>query len=275
MQFYKLEGVRLKVKLKERASTSRKCLKYGTTWNAHCRNDEGKGSKQKRKKSEVSIFYKFITFDRNPVFDFLQNERLRRLVKMIDFDSNENTVALDIGCGCGQLTRFLADQINGTVIGIDASKINLKWALGHPKTEFILSDINHLPFRINSIDMVVCASVLEHVKEIGDALKEIRNSMKNNGYLVAGYPIETNLFVVLVKLFRSDWMKIRDPKFLGKENFDRSPETHKQSFMTIRSLLQRQFIFICREKLFFNLPDAISWYECAKMKKRNYYAKTL
>ncbi|MGD0072504.1 MAG: class I SAM-dependent methyltransferase [Candidatus Bathyarchaeia archaeon] len=273
-----MEELYLKLNLREGASADSKCSKYRTTWNMHCCINERKGSKQKRKKGELSVFHKFWTFDKNPVFDLLFNERLRRLIKIIDFDSNEYRVGLEIGCGGGYFSRYLAHQINGTVVGVDLSKAALyygkfltEWgALGHTEAEFVLADANHLPFGTNSFDLVVCASVFEHIKELRGALKEIENSMRNNGNLVAGYPIEMKLFLVLVKLFTPQHMKIRNPKILGEENFDRNPDTHKQSFMTIRSLLQQQFILTHREKFFFTiLPDAISWYECVKMKKRN------
>jgi ubiquinone/menaquinone biosynthesis C-methylase UbiE len=232
---------------------------------------------RERKKSDTSFFHKFASFGKNPVLNFLFNYRLSLLVNLIDFESNENYVGLDVGCGSGYISRYIAYQTGGTVVGIDLSKENLyrgkfriEWGdLSHTKTEFLLADINHLPFRTNSFDLVFCASVFEHLKELRTALKEIKNSMTNNGSLVAGYPIEMVPFIVLIKLFKPDYMKIRDPKILGKELFGKSPDTHKQSFTTIRNFLEEQFIVSARQKSFFAiLPDAISWYECAKMKKK-------
>jgi ubiquinone/menaquinone biosynthesis C-methylase UbiE len=134
--------------------------------------------------------------------------------------------------------------------------------------EFIRSDITHLPFKKNSIDLVVCVSVLEHLNDLEGAIKEIENSMRKDGTLIAGYPIETSLFKALLRLFLPSGLIIRDSRILGKEKFERSPETHKQSFTTIRSLLQTHFLRMQREKSFFTmLPDPISWYECVKMNK--------
>jgi len=92
--------------------------------------------------------------------------------------------------------------------------------------------------------------------------------MKKDGILIAGYPIETSLFKALLRLFLPSGLVIRDPRIWGKEKFERSPETHKQSFTTIRDLLQKYFLKVQREKSFFTmLPDQISWYECVKMNK--------
>jgi ubiquinone/menaquinone biosynthesis C-methylase UbiE len=237
---------------------------------------------QRGKLSRLPFFFEFTNFPmpaRVPfLVDFLQNERLRRLVQMIDFSSYRECIGLDIGCGCGYLTQYLAHRLNGILIGIDISRDYLlsakirtrdeKPTLG--KIEFIHCDITHLPFRKDSIDLVVCASVLEHVNDLEGAVKEIKDSVRKRGSLIAGYPIETSLFKALLKLFAPYGLVIRDPRILGKEEFERSPETHKQSFTTIRSLLQKYFLKVQTKKFFFTmLPDQISWYECVKMNKEN------
>ena len=269
-----IEEIFLKSNLKARGLIKLKCMNCLPTLNVQTGIDK---NKQKRKKGEFTGFHKFYTFDKKPFFNFLFNDRLRRLIRIIDFESNKSCVGLDIGCNVGHFSRYLAYQINGTVIGTDLSRESLyrgkfltNWGdFGHTDTEFILADVNHLPFRNRSFDLVVCASVLEHIRDLSGALTEIGNAMKDNGNLVAGYPIESDLFLLAVKLFRPNWMAIRDPKMLGRENFDKNPSTHKQSFTIKRSLLQQKFLFIYREKSFFTiLPDAMSWYECAKLKKK-------
>ena len=208
-------------------------MKCGATWYMHPHINGQEENKQKRKKGELSVFQKFGTFDKNPVLNLLFNDRLRRIVRIIGSDTNEYRVGLEIGCGGGDLSRYLASQINGTVIGVDLSNAALYYAksltqmgaLGHAKIEFVLADANHLPFKTNSFDLVVCVSVFEHIKELSGALKEIEKSMRNNANLVAGYPIEMKLFLLLVRLFTPEHMKIRDPKILGEEHFRRSPHT--------------------------------------------------
>jgi 2-polyprenyl-6-hydroxyphenyl methylase/3-demethylubiquinone-9 3-methyltransferase len=105
---------------------------------------------------------------------------------MIDFSSNRKCIGLDIGCDVGYLTRYLAHRLNGIMIGIDVSRDNSlsakiraryeKPTLGN--IEFIHSDTTHLPFKKDSVDLVVCASVLEHVNDLEGAIKEIKDSMR-------------------------------------------------------------------------------------------------
>ena len=208
------------------------------------------------------------------LIDFLQNERLRRLIPLIDFSSNRENIGLDIGCGAGYLVQYLAHQLNGIVIGIDVSKGLLQYAKnkaqldGIGNIEYILCDITRLPFKNDSIHLVVCTSVLEHINDLENVIKNIRLLMSKKGVLIAGYPIETKLFISLLGLLAPHGLIIRDPRLLGEENFRKSPETHKQSFVTIRNLLQKNFLLVQRKKLFFTiLPDILSWYEYVKMNK--------
>ena len=233
---------------------------------------------QEQKTSSPSIPAEFGIFpmpSRVPfLIDFLQNERLRRLIPMIDFSSNGECIGLDIGCGAGYLVNYLAHRLNGTMIGIDVSKGLVRHAKssahlnGIDNIEYILCDITRLPFRKDSFDLVVCTSVLEHISDLENVIMDIKLSMSKNGVLIAGYPIETKLFISLLRLLAPYGLIIRDPRILGEEEFQKSPETHKQSFVIIRSLLQQHFLIVQRKKLFFTtLPDPLSWYEYVKMNK--------
>jgi hypothetical protein len=92
--------------------------------------------------------------------------------------------------------------------------------------------------------------------------------MRQKGNLIAGYPIEGSIFMALLKIFLPLGLYVRDPRILGKERFESSPETHKQKFSDIRNSLQKLLIIKKREKSFFTfLPDQLSWYECVKMTK--------
>lgn len=52
----------------------------------------------------------------------------------------------------------------------------------------IVGDIHNLPFKDNSIDAILCMSVLEHVEEPSRAVKEIYRSLKPGGYCFAQVP---------------------------------------------------------------------------------------
>lgn len=260
------------------------CLKCGNVWGVSSDFSDIESDylwTGERRKLLGFEFKKFSMRARlpNSIVNYLFNDRLRRLAKMIDSNRRREYVGLDIGCGTGYFTQYLAQKFSGIVVGIDVSKKDLSRAkirtrlnssskkpANHRVPEFVQSTVTHLPFREDSIDLVFCASVLEHIKDLDAAIKEVKFSMKNKAKLIAGYPIEGRLFMFLLKVFLPLGLKIRDPIILGKEHFEKSPETHKQKFTEIRASLLKYFVREKREKSFFTfLPDEFSWYECVKM----------
>ena len=215
--------------------------------------------------------------------NFLFNYRLRRLLRMIDCSSDDEYVGLDLGCFEGYFTQFLANYLNCSMIGADISKQDLrraKWSVRNNadnqeynssvSIDFVCCDMTHLPFRENSINLVVCVSVLEHAIQLERVVKEIAYSIVEKGIFVAGYPIETSLFNALLRIFLPSGLVIRDPRIMGKEKFETNPETHKQSFTNIRLSLQKFFFVDQMSKSFLEfLPDQVSWYETAKMIKKS------
>ena len=264
--------------LKQQQKVTLKCLLCGKVWYVFDNFDDIKDDEEKRDTRKPSVFLQYAIFHKNTFLNFLFNYRLTRLAKMVSVKT-DNCIGLDIGCQGGYFSNYLAELINRSFIGIDVDKLALNRAQlftrlrsklypGSSDLEFVLADINHLPFRENSFQVVVCGSVLEHVKNLGKAMEQISNVLENNGSFVAGYPIETDLFITLVRLIQPDWMNIRDPKIVGQKKFLCDPDTHKQSFVAIRKVLQQHFLIVKREKSFFTvLPDYLSWYECAAMQK--------
>jgi len=264
-----------------------KCQECGKVWSvtSDFSDIEVPGFLSTKNVKNAGVFIKFKKPVRNPIVNFMFNERLRRIAAMVDCSFNRKCIVLDLGCAEGYFTQWLAQRINGMVIGVDASRracirAKLRAHYGtlasHAVMEIVHADITRLPFREGSIDAVVCASVLEHVKNLEGAVKQIRDSVKKGGILIAGYPIETMVFLAIFRLLASlplhrDLGKcVRDPRIFGKNAFMKSPETHKQTFQTIRALLQKHFLILKKEKCFFTIfPDLMSYYECAKMVKRS------
>ncbi len=263
------------------------CLKCGKVWSVLSDLSDIESNDLRNQKSSNLLgfeFEKFYVRSRlpNSLINYLYNDRLRRLFKMVDFSSERKYVGLDVGCSAGYFTQFLTERLSGIVVGIDVSKVDLSRAKIRTRlsasskksairgtVEFVRSTINYLPFREDSIDFVFSASVLEHIKDLDGAVKEIESLMKKEGSLIVGYPIEASLFMAFLKLFLPVGLYIRDPRISGKEKFEKNPGTHKQKFTDIRLLLQKHFVIVHKEKSFFTfLPDQVSWYECVKMTKR-------
>ena len=196
---------------------------------------------------------------------------------MINFESKKNSsarIVLDLGCGRGYFSRVLSLQF--ITIGLDIVKGFKVQVQGRfKKLDFILADMSFLPFRSHSVDIVVCASVLEHFQNLDGVVKKIKDVLKRDGIFIAGYPVETKFFKFIWRLVSPCSFRFIDqsqtywcnPDTGKQECYWESPHTHKQDYKTIRNVLRRHFKILQKEKLPFNtFPDSITYYECIKMR---------
>jgi ubiquinone/menaquinone biosynthesis C-methylase UbiE len=93
--------------------------------------------------------------------------------------TNPKTI-LDVGCGTGYLTNIIQNTIDADIVCCDWDLTRLSFAKKWFNLETILADINYLPFKTSSFDMVIAMEIIEHIPNKGDALSEIgRVSEKN------------------------------------------------------------------------------------------------
>ncbi|MEM1582439.1 MAG: class I SAM-dependent methyltransferase [Candidatus Bathyarchaeia archaeon] len=101
--------------------------------------------------------------------------------------SNKGFLVADIDCSTGTLTKVFS-LISGT-FGLDLDKNKLRYAKRlYPSLDFICADIHHLPLKDNSVDLVICSSVLEFIRNLETGVKEIKRILRTRGTIVAGYP---------------------------------------------------------------------------------------
>jgi len=87
--------------------------------------------------------------------------------------------AVDIGCGPGQILKKLSARLPAwKFCGVDRSFTMIRLASetegsANGSVRFVLGDGNALPFRDASFDLVLCNSVLHHMKEPSRLLAEI------------------------------------------------------------------------------------------------------
>jgi ubiquinone/menaquinone biosynthesis C-methylase UbiE len=98
--------------------------------------------------------------------------------------ARRSTLWLDLGCGAGTYTRFLAEQ-GLSVIGIDYSLPSLVKARARsaPGISWVTGDATRLPIREGSIDGVLCFGVLQAVAASEPVLQAIAGAMKPAGTL--------------------------------------------------------------------------------------------
>ena len=120
----------------------------------------------------------------------------------IDFDKlpiKPGSRILDIGCGHGRHTgaavRFKDVVAMGTDIEFDCvvetkNKLKFHEKLGEVQGRWALSvsDIECLPFRNQYFDVIICAEVLEHIRDHDNALRELRRVLKPGKTLAISVP---------------------------------------------------------------------------------------
>jgi SAM-dependent methyltransferase len=90
----------------------------------------------------------------------------REALDALSLDTCERV--LDVGCGEGALTRVLAEECPGEVIGCDRDRDLLRKVEGPA----VQADADSLPFRDDSFDLVVCQALLINLPDPEAAARE-------------------------------------------------------------------------------------------------------
>ena len=92
-------------------------------------------------------------------------DRYKKVVdKLLKLCDKKTMTILDCGCGSGIYARYLEEK--GCLchyVGCDINATSLKSAYHGQSTEYVLCDIQRLPFRDGSAEVVLCSEVLEHL----------------------------------------------------------------------------------------------------------------
>jgi ubiquinone/menaquinone biosynthesis C-methylase UbiE len=185
---------------------------------------------------------------KNPIVRYTFTERFLKALKL-SYDKILNSkIVVEIGPGPGYLFPTFSSFCS-LVVGLDIedrmlralkymiSKENLR------NVSLIKGDILKLPFKENSVNLVVCMSVLEHISL--QAVSELHRITKAGGSLIAGIPIDTSFSRV------------------GRDVFGVGGHKHLvNGYKEIRAELKKFFTITRKEKLPLNiLPDIFSLYE--------------
>jgi 2-polyprenyl-3-methyl-5-hydroxy-6-metoxy-1,4-benzoquinol methylase len=124
----------------------------------------------------------------NPFMRILLSNFLRTITNLAGSIPGQRL--LDAGCGEGySINALLQKHPHVFFTGIDNRIEALVLARIHyPEGRYVGADILRLPFKDNSFDLVVCAEVIEHIKQYQEAFKELRRVTA--GYCVISVPYE-------------------------------------------------------------------------------------
>jgi len=115
-----------------------------------------------------------------------QQRRAEEVINRIPFNGSERI--LDIGCGDGRISLFLAAKLNpdGSVVGVDFSESmyteaqNLLVHKNVPNLSFMMGDAQQLSFQ-NEFDMITGFSFFQWVEDKETSLRNFNNALKPGG----------------------------------------------------------------------------------------------
>lgn len=196
---------------------------------------------------------------------------------------------LDVGCGPGIYAKILTRK-GARVWGIDTSTVLLNIAKKEaPKTQFQKASLLNIPFPANTFDLVLCALVFDHIKNLDLAFKEIRRVLKPKGILVFSMPNPLFSIREKVKLAGKEYRLLGHSRGNGKvfgdyfkeqstyENWSGQPvlKVHRTLQTIIRTIIKNKFEILdyvdaqavpqskkidpARYKIFSKLPTFCAW----------------
>lgn len=186
---------------------------------------------------------------------------LRRLAMALDFLNGRSfDTVLEIGFGSGVLLPELSKRYN-RIFGVDIhdSIYKVKEMLKKENIYTFLTrgDILHLPYKDKSFDCIISIATLEHIKDLSEAIFEIKRVLKENGFAVLGFPVAnkvSDLLLVLTGSLRAYRKKLK--------------EIHPNDHDDILSEVKRQFGNIEVKRFPSCLPLSLSLY-CSCMSRKN------
>jgi len=115
--------------------------------------------------------------------------RGRRLIvhaQLERLDGRAGSKLLDAGCGSGRMM----DEFKGyaSVAGLDASARAVALARSRGHTDVSLAQVEEMPYRNGSFDLVTCLDVIEHTKDDVRSLTELRRVTRVGGHLIVTVP---------------------------------------------------------------------------------------
>lgn len=119
---------------------------------------------------------------------------LVRILNPIYKNEIRNKTIIDLGCGNGRVTKYLADVFR-MVIGVDGSETMImksKERIKSKNVSWLLNKGGNIALPDSSIDIIYSYVVFHHCKEdtILKHFKEVERILKPDGYFVFQLPIE-------------------------------------------------------------------------------------
>lgn len=112
----------------------------------------------------------------------------------------QNSNVLDLGCGRGVVANAIANHSNAMVTGIDLDKTLIEFArtkYKSPNLTFLHGDVFKDIPELERIDVIVLSSVLEHLKNRTNFLRELIERFQPKTFLIRVPTLERTHYVAL------------------------------------------------------------------------------
>jgi len=143
----------------------------------------------------VREFYVRAPFPGYPPRDTLSALRARagrsEFARRLDESIPGDAIVLELGCGTGQLSLFLASA-DRTVVGADLARPSLELAreagarYGLNGVHFVETDLNAPGLTRDAFDVVICSGVLHHTPDPATSFASVARLVRPGGVLVIG-----------------------------------------------------------------------------------------
>lgn len=128
----------------------------------------------------------------NPAVRWLFDQRIRIAASYASAATPRRL--LDAGCGDGSFLARLGPPGEREFWGIDLNPSIAGLASQLPGCRFAVSSLTATGFTDDYFDAVVSLDVLEHIKELGTAIAEVRRVLRPGGILITSEPTESALY---------------------------------------------------------------------------------
>ena len=135
-------------------------------------------------------YYDYFAFSK-----FMVAEINRRYQEFLNLSKPaQNAVILDIGSGGGGVSSLIEER-NAKYFPLDISDNNLKRIkeLSTINTFPVNGDTYHLPFKKDSVNLIMMSEIIEHLANPVKALEEVARILKEDGQLVVSVPYKEQI----------------------------------------------------------------------------------